>query len=318
MILTVLFSTHNGAGTLPAMLAKFRELAIPIGTELQIVAVDNNSTDATSQILQAASADLPLTVIRHGERGKNRALNAALPLAKGELIIFTDDDVLPDQNWLVSLQQAAAENPGFDIFGGHIIPHWPSPPPRWITEQTPLGITYALTAPHLAAGEIFPGLIWGPNMMVRRSVFDAGLRFNEAIGPNSGQYIMGSETEFNLRAHSNGHRCYFAPDAKVQHIIRPGQMSKQWVVQRAYRFGRNAWNQYVSGAEKFDGPTLLGMPRWRFRSYLDHASRALLLRLRNRADDAFAHDWEKSFLRGYFAQWWQTRRGQSMPTNAAK
>jgi glycosyltransferase involved in cell wall biosynthesis len=318
MILTVLFSTHNGAGTLPAMLAKLRELAIPPGTELQILAVDNNSSDATGDILRAASADLPLTAIRHGERGKNRALNAALPLTKGELIVFTDDDVLPDVNWLVELQRAAAENPDFDIFGGHIVPHWPSPPPRWIIERTPLGVTFALTDPKLPAGEIFPGLIWGPNMMVRRSVFDTGLRFNEAIGPNSGQYIMGSETEFNIRAQGQGHACYFKPRAVVQHIIRPKQMEPQWVVQRAYRFGRNAWNQYANGSEKDSVPTVMGMPRWRFKSYVEHWLQARKLHRSGLADEAFNHEWELAFLRGYFAQWWQSRRGGSLPAAAAK
>lgn len=311
MILTVLFSTHNGAGTLPAMLASFRQLTIPADTTLQIIAVDNDSSDTTPAILQAASTDLPLTVLQHRERGKNKALNAGLLHARGELIVFTDDDVIADPCWLVELQRTAHEHPGFHIFGGHIVPHWPSPPPRWVTEQTPLGVTYALTDPKLPAGEIFPGLIWGPNMMVRRSVFDTGLRFNENIGPSSGQYMMGSETEFNIRAHGQGYQCYFEPRAVVQHMIRPRQMEAQWIVQRAYRFGRNAWNQYANGTEKDGTPTVLGMPRWRFKSYAEHWLQARKLRRSDRSDEAFNHEWELAFLRGYFAQWWQSRKAKA-------
>lgn len=317
MNLTVLFSTHNGAGTLPATLASFRQLDVPAGTTLQIIAVDNDSNDATPSLLQAASADLPLTVLQHRERGKNKALNAGLRLARGELIVFTDDDVIADPRWLVELQRSAAEHPDFDIFGGHIVPHWPSPPPRWITERTPLGVTFALTDPQLPAGEIFPGLIWGPNMMVRRSVFDTGLRFNEAIGPSAGQYMMGSETEFNIRAHGQGHACYFEPRAVVQHIIRPKQMEPQWVVQRAYRFGRNAWNQYANGNEKDRVPTVMGMPRWRFKSYVEHWLRARRLHRSGLADEAFNHEWELAFLRGYFAQWWQSRKSRANAAAAA-
>jgi GT2 family glycosyltransferase len=307
MMLTVLFSSHNGAGTLPAMLARLKELELPAGASLQIIAVDNDSSDATHAILQAASAELPLTVLQHRERGKNRALNAGLEHARGELVVLTDDDVLPDRRWLVELQRAAAENPDRQVFGGHIVPHWPSPPPRWVIEKTPLGVTYALTDQSLPAGEVFPGLIWGANMMVRRSVFDAGLRFNEGIGPSAGQYTMGSETEFNLRAHELGYRCGFVPGAVVQHIIRPRQLERDWVIQRAYRFGRNAWNQQARSGG--DGtPTFMGMPRWRFRSYVEHRLRAWQLNLARRTDDAFVHEWEQAFLRGFFAQWWQTRK----------
>jgi glycosyltransferase involved in cell wall biosynthesis len=313
MTLTVLFSSYNGAGTLPAMLAAFKALTIPDGCSLQIIAVDNDSSDSTHALLVAASAELPLTVLQHRERGKNRALNAGLALAQGELVVFTDDDVLPAPDWLVELHRGAQAHPEHDIFGGHIVPHWPSPPPRWVLEKTPLGVTFGLTDPQMPAGDVFPGLIWGANMMVRRSVFDAGLRFNEQIGPSAGQYVMGSETEFNLRAHAQGRRCAFVPRAVVQHIIRPKQMEPQWVIQRAYRFGRNAWNQQAGSG---DGtPTFLGMPRWRFRSFLDHRLQAFRLR---GTDEAFVHEWELAFLRGFFAQWWQTRRAHAVAQAAGR
>jgi glycosyltransferase involved in cell wall biosynthesis len=306
-LISLIFSTFNGEGTLPAMLAALRDTRPP-ASGWEIVAVDNGSTDRSAQILQAATAHLPLRYLSHPARGKNRALNAAVGVATGELLVFTDDDVLPDPRWLQQLEQAAAGMPEYDILGGSIRPHWPKPPDAWILEEVPLGMTYALTDPELPRGDIYPGLVWGPNMLVRSLVFDTGLRFNETVGPAAGQYIMGSETEFNLRASAAGHRCGFEPCAIVSHIIRETQMERRWVLARAYRYGRNVWNEERSSALSPAAPKLLGMPRWRIRKYLDHRCSSLIHHLRGQPEKAFRDDWELSFLRGYFAQWWAARR----------
>lgn len=295
------------------MLAALRS-TLPPTSGWEIIAVDNGCTDRSAEILQSAAALLPLRYLSHPARGKNRALNAAVELAKGDLLVFTDDDVLPDANWLRQLEHAASAMPEYDILGGSIRPHWPKPPAPWILEEVPLGMTYALTDPQLPRGDIYPGLIWGPNMLVRRIVFDAGLRFNESVGPAAGQYTMGSETEFNLRAHAAGHRCGFEPNAVVSHMIRANQMERSWVLARAYRYGRNVWNEELSSSPSSTVPKLLGVPRWRFRKYLDHSWSSLAHHLRGQPEAAFRHDWELNFLRGYFSQWWDMRRTARLPS----
>ena len=304
-MLTVVLSTFNGSATLPRMLEALGRLTQP-STGVEFIAVDNGSTDRTRAIIEQACASLPLRVLQQPLRGKNRALNLALSAAEGDLLVFTDDDTLPAPDWLLRLQQAAATESEFDIFGGAIRPDWPCPVPSWIQNGVPLGLTYGATRPEQARGEVFPGLIWGANMMVRRRVFESGLRFNEHVGPSAGQYVMGSETEFNLRAAAAGFKCFFEPDAVVQHIIRPHQMEREWVLQRAYRFGRNMWNQ----EQRQPGPPVpmvMGMPRWRFRVFAENLLQAGAHRLRGNRDAAFKHEWEVRFLRGYFAQWWCTR-----------
>lgn len=306
-MISLIFSTYNGEATLPAMLAALQSIRPPAGG-IEIIAVDNGSTDRSAEILRAAATCLPLRCLPHPTRGKNRALNAAVGVARGALLVFTDDDVVPDANWLRQLEHAATTMPEYDILGGGIRPHWPRQPDRWILEEVPLGMTYGLTDLQLPRGQIYPGLIWGANMLVRRGVFDAGLRFNESVGPAAGQYIMGSETEFNLRASAAGHRCGFEPDAVVSHIIREKQMERSWVLARAYRYGRNVWNQEQSSPPSPAPPSLLGVARWRLRKYLDHRWSSLTHHLRGQPEQAFKDDWELNFLRGYFAQWWDTRR----------
>jgi hypothetical protein len=69
-------------------------------------------------------------------------------------------------------------------------------------------------------------------------VFDKGIRFDERIGPRGKSYPMGSETEFNLRLARLGHAAVYVPQATVRHQIRPEQMTRTWLVGRAFREGR--------------------------------------------------------------------------------
>jgi len=108
-------------------------------------------------------------------------------------------------------------------------------------------IAYVIADWDLPEGEHPAGKIWGPNMMVRRRVFDHGLRFNPMIGPAGNNYVMGSETEFLLRASDAGHKAVYAPSALVYHQIRPEQLTHSWICGRAFRVGRGlAYNDELT------------------------------------------------------------------------
>ena len=76
--------------------------------------------------------------------------------------------------------------------------------------------------------------------MVRRRVFDKGLRFNPDIGPTGSNYAMGSELEFLRRASNAGYTAVYVPSALVYHQIRPEQLSHSWLYGRAFRLARGS------------------------------------------------------------------------------
>jgi glycosyltransferase involved in cell wall biosynthesis len=299
-MLTVLIATHNGQRTLPKVLAAYQDLRSP-KQGWRMVIVDNASTDETHAILAAHTAALPLSVITTPHRGKNRALNLALERAGiTSLMIFTDDDIIPDAGWLVALSEAADRQPGADIFGGSIVPDWPANRPAWIDRLVPLGATYGLTDAHRAEGHALPTEIWGGNMAVRGELFRAGHRFSESVGPAAGQYIMGSEVEFTCRLAAAGHRCWFVPQAVVAHIIRQEQLARDWIIQRAYRLGRHMYHQERPVVARH--ATWRGMPRWRLRQLVTERAAQAWSRLRRDGEATFRADWEVSFLQGYLSE----------------
>lgn len=304
--LTVLIATFNGAGTLERTLPAFERLVPPPGG-WRMVVIDNASTDATPEVLARFADRLPLTVKRIEQQGKNLALNAGLELVVGDLVVFSDDDTIPDPQWLVALRSAADEQPAFDVFGGTIQPVWPSPPPAWVLSEVNLGATFAITPPDTASGPIPAAQVWGPNMAVRRRVFDAGHRFDASVGPAQGQYIMGSEVEFTCRVERAGHPAWFTDQAMVGHIIRPAQMQPAWIIRRAYRLGRHMFHQERDrlGA---DVPRLMGAPRWKFRQLAQQVLQGLAARLRGDFEALFRARWEASLLRGYL---YEARRNRA-------
>jgi glycosyltransferase involved in cell wall biosynthesis len=238
----VIFATHNGSNVLPEVLDAYVAARCP-SCDWALVAVDNASTDGTRELLSAYEGKLPLLIVDEEVPGKNRALNSAIeliPLIEEKFIVVTDDDALPDDNFLVAWERARRALPSSELFGAPVEPYFKSPAPSWLRRFSGhFAELYAqLDGP---PGEIPPERIYGPNMAVRGSVFARGERFNESIGPNStdGDYPMGSETEFCVRV---SRKCQAAPwfveGPRIRHIVRETQMTKEFVRRRAYRHGR--------------------------------------------------------------------------------
>jgi glycosyltransferase involved in cell wall biosynthesis len=235
--LTVLAATRNGEAVLGQTLTAFAAAERP-EMPWQMVVVDNGSTDTTRNILDEHAARLPLRVVAHPTPGKNAALNAALEACDGDLIVIVDDDVLPDRNFLRAWSRYLNERTEHALLGGRIAPYFEVPPPGWLLKDRR---HYALMFGErdLPEGPTEPGEIYGGNMAVRRSVFDSGFRFDDAIGPNrdNPNYRMGSETEFLRRVGRSGATAWFAQQPLVHHIVRERQWSERAWIDRAYRNG---------------------------------------------------------------------------------
>lgn len=310
-MLTVLMATYNGAPTLPKVLEAYTHLQAP-AQGWRLVVVDNGSTDNTRAVLDSYAGRLPLTCLFEARRGKNVALNCALGLAlesPGGLLVFTDDDASPAPDWLCQLADAALAQPGHDIFGGAITADWAEPPPPWLLALVPLGLTYGITEAARSEGPVFAGLVWGANMAIRGAVFEQGVRFDESVGPAAGSYAMGGETELTRRLAAQGHQCWFCPQARVAHHIRARQMTLDWTLQRAWRFGRSRFWQDPPGAF----PELFGVPRWMFKSLALELAGLASAWAQRLPQQAYLHRWELSFIGGYLHQAWRSsgRRGKT-------
>ena len=288
-MISVLLATHNGADTIDRTLAAMSELDMPAGG-WKLVVVNNASTDDTESLVLKWRDRLPLEYIVEPRLGKSTAMNTAFGHAQGDFIIMTDDDVLPDRNWLTEWRRVADAFPQCSVFGGAIIPEFGAfPPARYVPEYW-YGVLYGASHRY-AEGEIQPMSgtmlfdIAGANLAIRKSVYDQGGRFDEnfLVGTNG---LMGEDTEFVRQRGAQGCKIGFAPTARIRHIIHRHQTSWRWIHRRFFRHGRSAF-VLTSVRNEADGRVAPRFPWRHLRDAAGSAMRFLIELGRNDREGAF-------------------------------
>jgi L-malate glycosyltransferase len=259
--LSVILATRNRVATLRGTLDALAGHDVA-GLRWEVIVVDNASSDGTPAMLAACSGALPLVILSEPELGKNRAMNRALGAARGELLVFTDDDVRPEPGWLAALHACADRWPDASVFGGVIRPLYPPETPAWLRSHHFARAAFASFEYSQPEGPLAPPLLpFGCNFAVRADVMRRE-RFLETVGPRGADYPMGGETELLARLRRGGHRIIYVPSAAVGHIVRPQQLAPSWLNGRAYRHGRGL----VRLAPPAQYPMLAGAPRWLWRA----------------------------------------------------
>ena len=293
-------ATHNGATTLPEVLEAHCQVQPPSGG-WKLVIVDNGSIDTTKEIIQSFADRLPLTRIFEPILGKNASLNAALASVEGDLVVLTDDDILPRCDWLVELRSAADSQPSFSVFGGNVALRWEAPPEKWILSWVDLDAAYGLTDTSWEEGPVRPGNVFGGNMAIRTQIFEAGFRFDSRIGPRGANYAMGSETELTKRLHKAGFKSWHCKRSVVEHIVRKPQMTAKWILGRAYRLGRGLYRLDVQH-EYADRRKYFGVPRRLIKKTVIEALGAVRAKLGGDKAMFFRKCWELNCLMGYITE----------------
>jgi len=294
-MLTVLLATRNRAQILHDVLESYCHLETP-PAGWKLVVVDNGSTDQTPGVIDSFRGRLPLHSVVESKLGKNHALNTGLGFIEGDLVVFTDDDAFPRADWLVQLRKAADRQLEYSIFGGAVAPRWEIAPPSWI-EWVHRGPVFTLTDPSQTDGLIAPYLVFGPNMAIRASIFQSGVRFDRFIGPQGSDYPMGSETELVLRLDRLGHQAWYVGAAVVEHLIREEQLQSSWVMKRAVRYGRGFYRLYYADGT-FEGRLWMGIPRHLFRDIPKEGVLAFSAWMFRKRESLFRSRWHLNFLRG--------------------
>lgn len=223
MQLSVILSTRDNAGMLRDFLSALKLCNRPDSWE--VIIVDNASRDETRNVIEEFCRELPLRYCFQHIPGKSVSLNTGLSQARGEIVLFTDDDVVPDREWMLSHIRAMEENPEINIVGGRIFVDRKIMP-GWLARSYNLrGILVSEhdrgDAPALYAESDYP---FGPNMSVRRIRLEGRNNlWPEDIGPGTG-IPVGDEMAFcrQISSSSDKDRLY-DPACIVEHRPRIGK-----------------------------------------------------------------------------------------------
>lgn len=236
--LSVLVATKNRSESLSNLL---QALAAQQDTpDFEVIVANNGSTDDTAQIARGFDDALSLQILSVPQPGKSRALNQALRLAVGELLVFTDDDVVPAADWLAKLWKAALDWPEVRLFGGPIRVA-EDRLPRWVARSFNLSGLLAARYDLGDTDRVYPPCQYpiGPNMAVRKDALAGCAKpFPETIGPGTSSPV-GDESCFGMTVSDPvaKDRLYVA-SAHVEHRPLASNFVFGTAVRRSFMAGR--------------------------------------------------------------------------------
>ncbi|HEY4003320.1 MAG TPA: glycosyltransferase family 2 protein [Candidatus Xenobia bacterium] len=209
----------------------------PPDTEAELVLVASGSSETLAAMHRLAPQTpdwLRVVVLQVDRPGKTRALNHGLPHCQGDVIVFTDDDVIVREDYLIQALNGF-EQTGADALQGQVRVTLPDGRPGWFTDHCAAlmaGTTYL----DRSAPVELPNLN-SCNMAVRREAVSRAGPFDERLGPGTPRFPLGDDTEWSMRLARLGLRLQYWPAMSVEHQI-PGQRATLgYVATRAYLSG---------------------------------------------------------------------------------
>lgn len=225
--ISVVICTFNRSESLKRTLESVCTLKVPGGLAWELIVVDNNSSDNTKAVVEefAAGSGLPVIYAFEEKKGLSHARNCGITVAKGEIIAFTDDDVVVDAHWLGNIH-AAFRDPAAACVGGKILPLWEKTPPGWLTSD--LYNYLALLDLGNEPLQMSTPNLWGANFAVRAGMFEKYGNFNTDIGRTRTKLYAGEETEVIRRLIEKKEGVYYFPGMLVHHCISGNRMNKAY------------------------------------------------------------------------------------------
>lgn len=267
MKVSVILASFNGASTLPRTFRALADVETQ-GLHVEFILVDNGSTDSTASLMKEFLRYRAGTYVLESRAGKSNALNTGLTFVRGELIVLTDDDVIPKPGWLNAFAAAAKVAPETMAFAGQIRLDWPTQPSDWLLALESMGRTLGATPRNRPQGIISFSDVKGANCAFRAEALSLGETFRPDLGVNSqGPVLAGEETAFFEKMEKAGSSILFVPNAELGHIVRSHQMSIWSLIQRGIRNGRGSAAVFHNHAAP-SRMHLFGIPGYGLRNVL--------------------------------------------------
>jgi GT2 family glycosyltransferase len=258
MDVSLIICTRNRYQQLARCLEALR--CIIFDRQWELIIVDNGSTDQTTAVVREFSKTTNQRTIYLYEAapGKSNGLNAALKVACGGILAFTDDDCYPTPDFLNRVW-SAFDDLSVGFIGGRIMMDDPA--------DHPINIYAPLKPVTFPAGSfVCAGCIQGANMAFRRSVLlDIG-GFDPLFGPGA-LLRAAEEAEAIGRASAMGWKGEYHPEIAVWHHYG-GKAADAPTLLREYAIGRGAFHMKIllSGHQFLWFARSLYQLRWRYRT----------------------------------------------------
>ncbi len=242
-LISLIICTHNRAPALSDALHSLKNLRIPKGCDVELVLVDNASSDGTSRLIEAFEKEtekFQVIHLREERLGKSFALNNGIGVAKGDFLVFIDDDHIVSDDYLNAIIRTVGEHGDYSIFCGRVFPDWDGSEPQWVHDNDRYPIR-PFPVPRFDLGEeplkisedkgFIPG---SGNLVMKKEVFQRIGFFSEELGPKGHNLRGGEDIEFVRRALRKGEKILYVPHIVQLHQVFSENLRLSYLVKKSY------------------------------------------------------------------------------------
>ena len=238
-IATIVICTYNRAEWLAQCLSSLQPQLQGIG-DVEVLVVDNNSTDHTADLVWRMAPDFPrLRYVREARQGLSHARNRGVKESAAEWLAFLDDDarVLPGYtDRLVALVEAGA----FDVVAGVYLPWYSEGKKSWFRDVYASNQSLACCYGELPPDRFASGGI----MLANKQLIESLGGFDPALGMAGAQAGYGEETRLQRQIRQAGGRIGVDPAWQIEHLTQKSKQRLRWLLSSAWQVGHDSWRTF--------------------------------------------------------------------------
>lgn len=213
-----------------------------------ILVVDGNEAVHARVVEDFGNIDGVTTHCTEENRGNSGARNAGAELATGDVIAVTDDDAVPEPDWIEELVRVY-ETTDAIAAGGPVVPDWVDGKPSYFPDE----FLWLVGCNQPEFGEHMEEVrnTYGCNISFKREVFEELGGFSEHVGRIADKPIQGHESEIAIRMRERFDRgVIYTTDAVVNHKVYSYRTEPIWLLERCFWQGvsKRIMNQLVDDA----------------------------------------------------------------------
>ena len=240
-MISIIICTYNREKYIRPLLESIAKNDYPT-TDYEIVLVDNNCTDNTHGVCEqfaAAHKEVAFRYVIESEQGLSAARNKGIKEAKGDIIIYVDDDALVDTNYIRQYAEHFATYPETMAAGGPIEPLYETKEPSWMSPYTKALLTawmnYGTQVREYPNGR-YPG---GGNAAYRKEVFERVGLFNTELGRKGNLLLASEEKDIFDKMKALGMKVLYLPTPVLHHCIPQTKLEEDYFNRLTLQIGRS-------------------------------------------------------------------------------
>ena len=139
--LSVIIPTRNRSSYLNGTLESICKQSLS-QDEFEVIVIDNGSTDDTKEVTNSFTPRIKNLAYYYDDTpGLHVGRHRGLKLAKADILVYADDDIIAFTSWLQAIEEAFHDS-SVALVGGKILPKYEANPPFWVKEK-PFGNIFA-------------------------------------------------------------------------------------------------------------------------------------------------------------------------------